>query len=78
MALIKIDSESDDGANERTELEDGPEDTECFALILLERITHHDTSLGRPEQSGGDTEDCAGENQEPACALGLVTSGREL
>ena len=48
MTLLEIDSEGDDGTDERTELEDGPEDTKCLALILLERVTHHDTSLGRP------------------------------
>jgi len=75
MALLEIDSEGDDSTDERTELEDGPEDTECLSLILLERVTHHDTSLGRPEQGGGDTEDCASKNQEPTCTLGLMTSG---
>jgi hypothetical protein len=77
MTLLKIDSEGDDGTDERTKLEDGPEDAKRLAFILLERITHHNTSLGRPEQSGGDTEECTSENQEPACALGLVTSERE-
>jgi len=77
MTFLEIDSEGNDGTNERTELEDGPEDTECLALILLERVTHHDTSLGGPEQGCGDAEDCASENQEPTCTLGLVTSERE-
>ena len=62
MTLLKIDGEGDDGTNERTELEDGPEDTECLAFILLEGIAHHDASLGGPEQSGGDAEECAGED----------------
>ena len=77
MALLKIDSEGDDGTDERTKLKDGPEDTESLAFIFLERVTHHDTSLGRPEQSGGDTEECTGEDQEPSCALGLMTGGKE-
>ena len=76
MALLEVDSESDNSTNKRTELEDGPEDTECLALILLEWVTHHDTPLGRPKQGGGDTEDRASENQEPTCTLGLMTSGR--
>ena len=37
-----VDGESDDGANERTELEDGPEYGERLALVLLEWVTHHD------------------------------------
>ena len=79
MTLVEIDSESDDSTDERAELEDGPEDTECLAFILLERVTHHDTSLGRPKQGGGDTEDRASENQEPTRTLGLMTSsGREV
>ena len=78
MTLVKIDSEGDDGADERTKLENGPEDTERLAFILLEGVTHHDTSLGGPEQCGGDAENCAGEDQEPACALGLMSGGREV
>jgi len=77
MTFLKIDSEGNDGTDERTKLEEGPEDAERLAFILLEWVTHHNTSLGRPEQSGGDTKDCAGENQEPACTLGLVTGGKE-
>jgi len=73
MTFSKIDSKGDDGTDEGTKLEDGPEDTERLAFILLEWVTHHNTSLSRPEQSGGDTEDCAGKNQEPACTLRLVT-----
>jgi len=46
VAFLEVDSESDDGTNERPELEDGPEDTECLAFIFLERVAHHDTSLG--------------------------------
>ena len=77
MALVKIDSEGDDGTDERTKLKDGPEDTKRLAFILLERIAHHDTSLGRPEESGGDTEERTGEDQEPPCTVGLMTSRRE-
>jgi hypothetical protein len=77
MTLLKVDREGDDGTDERTKLEDGPKDTESLAFILLERVAHHNASLGRPEQGGGDTEECTGKNQEPARALGLVTSGRE-
>ena len=77
MTFPKIDGECDDCTDERTELEDGPEDSECLAFILLERVTHHNTSLGRIEQSGRDTEDRASEDQEPARTLGLVTSGRK-
>jgi len=74
MTLFKIDGESNDGTDERTKLENGPEDAERLAFILLEGITHHNTSLGRPEQGGGDTKDRARKNQEPACTLGLMTS----
>ena len=49
MALLEVDSERDDSTDERAKLEDGPEDTESLAFIFLERIAHHDTSLGRPE-----------------------------
>lgn len=77
MTLPKIDGESNDGADKGTKLEDGPEDTERFAFVPLERITHHDTSLGRPKKSSGDAKERTGENQKPACALGLVTCGRE-
>lgn len=77
MALFKIDCEGDDCTDERTKLEDGPEDTESLALILLKWITHHDTALGRPEQSSGDAEDRTGKNQEPPCTLGLMPDGGE-
>ena len=76
MALAKIDNESDDGTDEGTKLEEGPEDAERFAFILLEGITHHDTSLGGPKESGSETEKRTGQNQEPVCALGLVTCKR--
>ena len=77
MTLAKIDSEGNNSTDKGTKLEDGPEDAEGFALVLLERVTHHDTSLGRPKESGGDAEKCTSKNQEPARALGLVTNGRE-
>jgi hypothetical protein len=77
MALAKIDSESDDSTDKGTKLKDGPEDTERFSFVIFERITHHDTSLGRPKKSGGNTKKCTGENQEPACTLGLVTCGEK-
>lgn len=78
MTLPKIDSESDNGADEGTKLKDGPEYTKGFAFILLERITHHNTTLGGPQQSGGDAKNCTGKNQEPACTLGLMTCGRTV
>lgn len=78
MTLPKIDSEGNDGANEGTKLKDGPEDTERFAFVLLERVTHHDTTLGGPQQSGGNTKNCTGKNQEPASTLRLMTCGRSV
>ena len=77
MTLLKVDSEGNDGTDKRTKLEDGPEDAEGLALVLLEGITHHDTSLGGPKETGGDAKDCAGENQEPACTLSLMTRREE-
>lgn len=77
MTLLEVDGEGDDGTDERTELEDGPEDTERLSFILFKRVAHHDTSLGRPEQGSSHTKDCTGENQEPTCTLSLMTSGRE-
>ena len=71
-AAPNIDRERDDGADERAELEDGPEDGKGLALVLLERVGHHDRTLGRPEEGSGDPEEGAGENDEPARALRLV------
>ena len=73
MTLSKVDSESDNGPDKRTKLEDCPEDTKGFAFILLERVAHHDAPLGRPKESGGDAQEGTGENQEPSGTLGLVT-----
>ena len=70
-----VDGESDERADERAKLEDGPEYGECLPLVFLERIGHHDGALRRPEQSGGDSEERASEDDEPSGALGLVAVG---
>ena len=77
MALPEIDGKSDDGADEGAKLENGPKDTEGFAFIPLERVTHHNAPLSGPKQSSGDTQDRAGEYQEPSRALGLVADEDE-
>ena len=69
---LDVDGEGDDGADEGAKLEDGPEDGEGLALVLLKRVGHHDRTLGRPEEGSGDPEEGAGENDEPARALRLV------
>ena len=77
MALPKVDGEGNDGTDERTKLEYGPEDTKSLAFIPLEGVAHHNASLSRPKQSGGDSKNGTGENQEPARALGLMTWRKE-
>lgn len=76
LAGADVDGERDDGADEGAELEDGPEDAKGLALVLLERVGHHDTSLGGPEQRGTDAKDGACENEEPARALSLEAPER--
>ena len=66
-----VDREGDEGADEGAELEDGPEDGKGLALVLLERVGHHNRALGGPEQGGGDAEDGACEDEEPPGALRL-------
>ena len=70
-----VDGEGNEGAQERAELEDGPENGERLALVLFERVGHHDGALRRPEERGGDSEEGAGEDEEPSRALGPETGG---
>ena len=67
-----VDGKSNEGADERAELEDSPENGEGLALVLLERVGQHDGALGGPEQRVGDPEDGSGKDEEPAGVLRLV------
>ena len=71
-ARLDVDGERNQGADEGAKLEDGPEDGKGLALVLLERVGHHDGALGGPEQRGGDPEDGSGKDEEPAGVLRLV------
>ena len=75
--VVGEENKGDDGADEGAKLEDGPEDTERLALVLLERVGHHYRTLGRPEEGGGDTEDRTSEDDEPIGVLSLVTGEGE-
>lgn len=67
-----LDTQGDGGADDGAHLEDGPEEGEGAALVLLLRVGHHDGPLGRPQERGGGAEDGAREDEEPAGAVGLV------
>lgn len=69
---LDVDREGDSSTEERTELEDGPEDTEGLPFVLLERVGHHDGTLGGPEERSRYSEHGTGEDEEPAGSLGLV------
>jgi hypothetical protein len=71
-ALLEVDAESDETAQERAAVEDGPEDTEGATLLSFEGIGEHDAALGSPEQCGTHAEHCAGKHQEPVLSLLLV------
>ena len=69
---MDVDGECDEGPDEGSELEYRPKHGEGLALVLLERIGHHDRPLRRPEQGGGDPEDGSGKDEEPASVLCLI------
>ena len=60
--LAESDSRSDDG----TQVEDRPEDGDEATLLALSRVTHHEGTLCGPEQTGTNTEDGAGGDDEAA------------
>ena len=70
-AFADVDGESNERADERAKLEDGPEDTEGLALVLLQWVAHHDATLCGPKEGGGDTENRTSEDKEPPRALSL-------
>ena len=71
-----VDGKSNEGADERAELENSPENGEGLALVLFERVGHHDGTLRRPEEGSRDTEKRTRENNEPSGALRLVAGER--
>ena len=73
-AALDVDSQSNNGTDQRAELEDCPEHAEGLALILLKWVTHHDGALCGPEERRGETEHSTSEDEEPAGSLGLEAS----
>ena len=78
LSRADVDGQSDDGADERAKLEYSPKDAERLALVLFERIAHHDRSLGGPQQRRGHAEHSTGKNNKPTSALCLVTNNAQL
>lgn len=55
-----LNSKSDRSTNQGTHLENGPKQRERSALVLFQRVGHHDGTLGRPEEGSGDTKKTTG------------------
>lgn len=58
----------DDGS----EIEDDPEPGYVPPLLVFGRIAHHDGSLGRPQQTGADTEERSRKDDESAVLVVIV------
>lgn len=54
---MKVLAERDSGAYDATQVEDGPEDTNEKAFLVLRWIRQHKRALGCPEQSCTDSKD---------------------
>lgn len=67
-----LNAKGDGGTDQCSHLEEGPEEGERSALVLLERVGHHNRTLSGPEQGSGAAEECASEDEEPSCAVDLV------
>lgn len=68
---IGLDAECDGGTDQGSHLEEGPEEREGPSLVLFKGLRHHDGPLRRPQQRSCDTQNPAGENEKPSCAVDL-------
>ena len=61
---VPVPSACDRSADNSAKIEDGPEDTDVLALIVLGGISHHEGALGGPQQTCTDSEDSSCRDDE--------------
>lgn len=63
-------------ANDGTQVENDPKGGNVSTLLVLGRISHHDSTLGSPEQSGAHTKESTGKDDEANVLVVVVAEER--
>ena len=62
--VLGVKAKRDGGTHHRTQVEDGPEDTDELGFLVLERVGQHYRTLSRPQEASADTENCTSSDDE--------------
>ena len=66
---MEIPSQGNGSTDNPTQIKDGPENRDEFALLILSGICKHERSLGSPKQAGTEAKYSPGRNNETSCVL---------
>lgn len=64
LVVAPLNAERNDVTEDTTAVEDGPEDGEVLALLVLSGVTHHDGTLSAPQPTSTNTEQAGGDDNE--------------
>ena len=62
--IIPLKTERNHVSEDTTAVEDGPEDGEVLALLVLSGVTHHDGTLGAPQPTSTNTQQAGGDDDK--------------
>src|SRR5690606_13479122 len=69
---VDVLSKGNERANNSAQIEDNPEPRNITTLLVLRGVAHHNGTLGGPQQTGTNTEESAGKDDEPIILVMVV------